>query len=80
MNVELPPDAIRFVKSLVASGEYPSIEEAVAEGVRLLMARQQLKDDIQAGIDDLDQGRCVDGKQVFAELRERARSLGDQGA
>ena len=75
MNVELPPDASRFVESLVASGEYASVEEALAAGVRLLMARQQLKDDIQTGIDDLDAGRWVEGKQVFEELRERSRAV-----
>jgi len=72
MNIELPADAVQFVEGLVASGQYKSANEAVAEGVRLLMSRQQLRAEIQKGIDELDAGQGIDGEVVFAELRERA--------
>ena len=75
MNVELPADAIQFVEGLVASGQYSSANEAVTEGVRLLMARQQLRADIQKGIDELDAGKGIDGDVVFAELRKRAQKV-----
>ena len=38
MNIELSADAVQFVEGLVASGQYKSADEAVAEGVRLLMS------------------------------------------
>jgi len=75
MNIDLPTDALEFVEGLVASGQYRSTNEAVADGVRLLMYRQQLRADIQKGVDELDDGRGVDGSVVFAELRERADHL-----
>ena len=75
MNVELPADAIQFGEGLVASGQYSSANEAVTEGVRLLMARQQLRADIQKGIDELDAGKGIDGDVVFAELRKRAQKV-----
>ena len=75
MNIELPADAVQFVEGLVASGQYKSADEAVAEGVRLLMSRQQLRAEIQKGIDELDAGQGIDGDVVFAELRERAKKL-----
>ena len=75
MNIDLPSDAIQFIEGLVASGQYKSVDEAVADGLRLLMSRQQLRADIQKGIDELDAGRGIDGDVVFAELRERARKL-----
>ena len=75
MNIELPEDAVQFVEGLVASGQFASADEAVAEGVRLLMSRQQLRADIQKGVDELDAGQGIDGEEVFAELRERAKKL-----
>ena len=75
MNIELPADAAQFVEELVASGQYKSANEAVAEGVRLLMSRQQLRADVQKGIDELDAGQGINGDVVFAELRERAKKL-----
>ena len=75
MNIELPAEAVQFVEGLVASGQYKSADEAVAEGIRLLMSRQQLRAEIQKGIDELDAGKGMDGDVVFAELRERAKKL-----
>ena len=77
MEIELSSEAVQFVEGLVASGQYKSANEAVAEALRLLMSRQQLRGDIQKGIDELDAGRGIDGDVVFAELRERARKLNE---
>ena len=71
-------EAAQFVEGLVASGQYGSADEAVADGVRLLMSRQQLRAEIQKGIDELDAGQGIEGKQVFAELRDRAKKLTEQ--
>jgi len=75
MEVYLPNDAARFIEGLVASGEYQTTDEAMAEGVRLLMARKQLRADIQKGIDELDAGQGIQGDKLFAELRERSKNL-----
>ena len=75
MNIDLPADAMEFVEALVASGQYSSANEAVADAVRLLMSRQQLRADIQKGIDELDAGQGMDGSVVFAELHKRADRL-----
>jgi antitoxin ParD1/3/4 len=78
MNVDLPAEATKFIEALVASGEYESAEQAVAEGVRLLMTRRQLREDIQKGVDELDAGLGIEGEKVFAELRDRARRRVDE--
>ncbi len=70
MHVDLSSDVAQFIEGLVASGVYQSADEAVADGVRLLMSRQQLRAEIQKGIDELDAGQGIEGDKVFAELRE----------
>jgi len=75
MNIALPPEAAEVIRGLVATGEYRSLDEAITEGVFLLMNRQELRTDIQQGIEELDRGEGVPGEQVFAELRERAKKL-----
>jgi len=78
MQIELPSDVTQFIESLVASGKYSSADEALTDGVRLLMTRQKLHQDIQAGIEDLEAGRSVDGKQAFAEIRQRLGLIRNQ--
>lgn len=73
MNVQLSADAVQFVEGLVASGQFESPEAAVAAGVQLLKSQQQLRAEIQKGIDELDAGQGIDGDVVFGELRERAK-------
>ncbi len=80
MNIDLTTEAVHFIEGLVASGKYASANEAVADGVRLLMSRQQLTAEIQKGITELDGGQGIDGTLVIAELRERAKRLMDKAS
>jgi antitoxin ParD1/3/4 len=75
MNVQLTPDASQFVEGLVAAGQYPSVQDAVADGVRLLQARHALKTQIQIGIDQADRGDLHDHDEVFDSLRARLDQL-----
>ena len=80
MNIQLPTDANQFIVGMVASGQYASANDAVADGVRLLMSRQQLRVEIQQGIAELNAGMGIEGSQVFDELRLRAEKHGKQQA
>ncbi len=42
------------------------------------MSRQQLRADIQKGIDELDAGQGIEGEKVFGELRQRSKNLTNQ--
>ena len=70
MNLDLPSEINDFVKGLVSQGRFDSEEAAVVEGIRLLMGREQLRGEIQRGVDQLDNGQCFDEETVFAEMNE----------
>ncbi|MCG8587071.1 MAG: type II toxin-antitoxin system ParD family antitoxin [Pirellulales bacterium] len=70
MHLELPSDARQFIDGLVGSGKYGSADDAIVEGVRLLMSREQLKADIDEGVRELDAGLGIAGPDVVAELRQ----------
>ena len=70
MNVELPNDVNEFVKDLVVSGRYQSEQEAVAEGLRLLMSREQLRKDIAGGFEKIDAGESVGEDELFQQIKQ----------
>lgn len=68
MNLNLPNEMNDFVQGLVSHGRFESEEDAVVEGIRLLMARESLRGEIKKGIDQLESGRWLDEDAVFDEL------------
>ena len=60
MNVSLTPELEKLVAERVASGRYASASEVIREALRLLEERDRLnrlRDDVQLGLEQLDQGR-----------------------
>jgi antitoxin ParD1/3/4 len=72
MNIELPPDQQEFLVSLVATGRFSSVGEAIREGVGLLISREDLKQQVQVGIEQADRGEVIAHDTVFAHLRTLA--------
>jgi Arc/MetJ-type ribon-helix-helix transcriptional regulator len=68
MHLNLPTEINNFVKGLVSQGRFDSEESAVVEGVRLLMTREKLRDEIQTGVEQLDNGQWSDEDTVFREV------------
>lgn len=68
MNLNLSAEANEFVRGLVSQGKYQNEEEAVVDGIRLLMGREKLRNEIQVGIEQLDRGEFCDEETVFAEV------------
>lgn len=62
-EIHLSDDAWAFVGEQVKSGRYESAEDVVAAGLRLLGSEegeiQELRLQIQKGIDDVDAGRVM---------------------
>lgn len=76
LNVSLTPELARFVDGQVRGGLYSTASEVVREGLRMLVEREKLRElrheelrrQVQAGIDELDRGEGIDGDAVFDEL------------
>lgn len=83
MNVSLTPTLETFVQHLIENGMYNSSSEVVRDGLRLLEYREQyrrikleeLKNEIQKGIDSADRGELIPGKEAFRKLREKYNFL-----
>ncbi len=81
MNVSLSVELEKFVREKVASGHYTSASEVVRDGLRLLVARDQLavaqvaelRRKIDEGLRDAREGRVSDGRVAFAALRKKSR-------
>ncbi len=71
MNVSLTPELERLINDKVDAGSYQTASEVVREALRLLKLRDeglvQLRQDIQAGFDQIERGE-------FAEYSPRATS------
>ena len=75
MNINLPPDQQAFIENLVQSGRFASADEAIRECVRLLVSREQLREQVAIGIEQADRGDVMDHDTIFAELRARAADI-----
>jgi antitoxin ParD1/3/4 len=81
MDVRLTPELERLIHDKVATGLYASQDEVIREALRLLRDRDELRllavDDlrreVQKGLDQLDRGESVllDPERIKAEGRRR---------
>jgi antitoxin ParD1/3/4 len=87
MNVSLTPELERLVNEKVESGLYQTASEVVREALRLLkerdLTREQLRADVQAGVDQLARGesRTLDktaGRQLAERIKSRGRAARTQ--
>ena len=75
MNLELPAEQQAFIESLVESGRFSSVDEAVSEGIRLLVSQERLKQEIDVGIQQAERDDVADHDTVFAQLRTMATDV-----
>lgn len=82
MNVSLTPELEQLIKEKIDSGMYHSASEVVRDALRLFkehdqlrqMRLEELRREIQKGLDQLDRGEWVDGEQAFEELRRMSQA------
>ncbi|CAN5602876.1 type II toxin-antitoxin system ParD family antitoxin [soil metagenome] len=83
MNVSLTPELEALINSKVTSGMYTSASEVVREGLRLMQTRDEMRErkldnlrsEIQKGMDDIEAGRVIDGEEFFAKWQTRFTEL-----
>ena len=75
MHVSIPTELEGFVQSLVVSGDYRNPDEVVGTALKMLQNKEKLRREIQAGIDELDQGQGRDAEGVFAAIDEKSQSI-----
>ena len=81
MTVELAPEDQTLIDELIAQGRFRSVSEAIHAGLTAIHENDAETEDwktharsrIQAGMNDLEQGRLIPGDQVLALLRENRR-------
>jgi len=80
MKVMLSPEQMEFVQSKIAAGEYQTPEQVVAVALGLLQTVQseevfdrvaELQERIRIGTEQIQQGRVIDGEEVFDRLQQR---------
>ncbi len=72
MDIQLPHDQRSAIEALVSTGRFRSVQEAVCEGVRLLVSNEKLREAVQIGIDQADNGDLHDHDTVFGQLKKMA--------
>lgn len=78
MSTQIPSDYGSIVQEMIAQGKFENEQEVVAEGIKLVIARDKLHADIQAGIDQLDRGEGIDAGEVYARARQKIKAIEDQ--
>ena len=79
MDYRFPPDLQPYVDEMIANGTYPDVHDLILHAVYLHrdaeLARrrkyEELKKEIQIGIDQLDRGECAE--LDMADIRRRVR-------
>jgi antitoxin ParD1/3/4 len=87
MNVSLTPELEQYVNKKVESGLYQTASEVVREGLRLLKEKEELhqkkleelRRDIQVGIDQADRGELspLDARGTLKRLRATRAMKGE---
>jgi antitoxin ParD1/3/4 len=71
MTAEIPADFAFFVERMVAERRFLTTDDVLAEGLRLLQAREALRQEVQFGFEQLDAGLGVEAEDVYRRAEQR---------
>ncbi len=83
MSISLTPELEQFIQSQIASGKYASTEDVIIAGIKLLEEREriykgrfeELKREIAIGVEQLERGERLDGREVIEKLRQKNQAM-----
>ena len=75
MATEIPGDLVPFVQRLIAEKRFLNEADVLAEGLRMLQARETLREEVKKGFDQLDAGMRVPAEDVYARAEKRIRQI-----
>ena len=75
MVTEIPMDLAPFVQRLVAERRFLSESDVVAEALRLLQAREEFRQQVRLGFNQLDAGQVVPAEEVYARAEQRIEEI-----
>ena len=79
MNISLSPELENFIQQKLKSGLYSSSSEVIREALRLMHAHHQARDrqiaqlnqEIEHGLQQLDQGQATDPDLLYKKLKDK---------
>ena len=75
MTTEIPSDLVPFVQRMVSEKRFLNESDVLAEGLRLLQARETLHAEVRKGFDQLDTGKGIPAEDVYRRAEERIREI-----
>ena len=71
MNTSIPSDMVPFVERMVSGRRFLSEQDVMAEGLRMLQARETLREEVVKGFEQLDAGLGIPAEQVYSRAEKR---------
>jgi Arc/MetJ-type ribon-helix-helix transcriptional regulator len=75
MTTEIPSDLVPFVQRMVSEKRFLNESDVLAEGLRLLQARETLHAEVKKGFDQLDAGKGIPAEDVYRRAEARIREI-----
>lgn len=75
MPVDLPSDLVPFVQRMVSERRFLTEGDVLAEALRLLQARETLREEISRGFAELDAGLGIPADHVYSRAEDRIGQL-----
>jgi len=71
MTVEIPTDLAPFVNRMIAEKRFLSQSDVLAEALRLLQSRESLRNEVQKGFQQLDEGMGIPADKVYPRVERQ---------